>query len=84
MGVQALAGGHEAAVAVGHRDLPACMGALHQARKLRVLVAAHVAQQTQHCQQLIHVVGALANDVLDSLPMPCIISLHAGWPFKTN
>ena len=65
--VDAGAGGHQAAAAVRYHDLAACMCALDKARQLSVLVAAHIAQQAQHGQQLIDVEGPTANCVLHSL-----------------
>ena len=67
--------GHQAAAAVWDHDLAACMCALDKAGQLSVLVAAHIAQQAQHSQQLIDVEGPAANCVLHSLHQ-----IDQSWP----
>ena len=60
---------YKAAVAVRYHDLATSMRTLHQACQLSVLMAAHIAQQAQHGQQLIHVEGPSAHCLPYPLPM---------------
>ena len=60
-------GGHEAAATVRDHNMAPSMCALDKACQLSVFVAAHVAQQAQHGQQLIDVEGPFADRVLHFL-----------------
>ena len=77
MGMHTCTGCYQAAVAVRHHDLAASMRTLHKPRQLSVLMAAHIAQQAQHGQQLIHIEGPSAHCVLHPLLMIQNLLYHA-------